>query len=91
MKSRREETITESINSCIGKLYNSCWQMMPAVWNLAEPLEVEYRRPVHQSNDLSNSCRKEMEKPPSSEEAEGQESRSRKNHQSSDYYYYYYY
>ena len=23
--------------------------MMPAVWNVAEPLEVEYRRPIHQS------------------------------------------
>ena len=34
--------------------------MMPAVWNVAEPLEVEYRQPVLQGNDQSNSNRKEI-------------------------------
>ena len=48
--------------------------MMPAVWNVAEPLEVEYRRPIHQSSDQSNSGRKEIEKPLCGEETEGQES-----------------
>ena len=56
--------------------------MMPAVWNVAEPLEVEYRQPILQSSDQSNSSRKEIEKPPCSEETEGQESRSRRDHQS---------
>ena len=37
---------------------------MPAVWNMAEPLEVEYGPPIHQSSDHSNSGRKEIEKPP---------------------------
>ena len=36
--------------------------MMPAVWNVAEPMEVEYRQPIHQSNDQSNSGRREIEK-----------------------------
>ena len=37
--SRREETITEPFNSCIREFHtNSCGQMMPAVWNVAEPL-----------------------------------------------------
>ena len=35
--------------------------MLLAVWNVAEPLEVEYRRPVHQSSDQSNSGRKDIE------------------------------
>ena len=39
--------------------HNSCGQMM---WNVAEPFEVEYRRPIHQGSDQSNSGRKEMEK-----------------------------
>ena len=56
--------------------------MMPAVWNVAEPLEVEYRQPIHQSSDQSNSGRKEIEKPPCVKETEGQESRSRKGRQS---------
>ena len=56
--------------------------MMPAMWNVAEPLEVEYRRPVHQSSDQSNSGRKEIEKPPCGEVTEGQESRSRRGRQS---------
>ena len=38
--------------------------MMPAVLNMAEPLEVKYRQPIHQSSDQSNSGRKEIEKPP---------------------------
>ena len=54
-----------------------------AVWNVAEPLEVEYRQPIHQSSDQSNSGRKEIEKPPCGKETEGQEWRSRKDHQSS--------
>ena len=52
--------------------------MMPAVWNVAEPLEVEYRWPIHQSSDQSNSGKKEIENPPFGEETEGQESRSRR-------------
>ena len=32
---------------------------MPDVWNVAEPLEVEYRRPIHQSSDQSNSDKRE--------------------------------
>ena len=34
--------------------------MMPVVWNVAEPLEMEYRQPVLQSSDQSNSGRKEF-------------------------------
>ena len=41
---------------------------------------MEYRQPVHQSNDQSNSSRKEMEKQPCGEEIEGQELRSRRDH-----------
>ena len=33
---------------------------MPAVWNVAEPLEVEYRQLIHQSSDQSNSGKKEI-------------------------------
>ena len=57
--------------------------MLPDVWNVAEPLEVKCRRPIHQSSDQSNSGRKEKVKPPCGEETEGQESRSRWDHQSS--------
>ena len=57
--------------------------MMSVVWNVAEPFEVKYRRPILQSSDQSNSGRKEIEKPPCSEETEGQESKSRRDHQSS--------
>ena len=39
---------------------------------MAEPLEVEYRRPIHQSSDQSNSGRREIVKPPCAEETEGQ-------------------
>ena len=81
--SRRDETITEPINSCIGVPHNNCGQMMHVAWNLAETLEVEYRQPIHQSSGQSNSGRKETEKPPCGEEIEGQESRSRRDHQSS--------
>ena len=42
--------------------------MLPDVWNVAEPLEVEYRWPIHQSSDQSNSGRKEIVKPPCVEE-----------------------
>ena len=38
--------------------------MMPAVWNVAKPLEVEYRQSIHQSRDQSNSGRKGTEKQP---------------------------
>ena len=55
--------------------------MMPAMWNIAELVEVEYRRPIHQSSDQTNSGRREIEKPPCSKETEGQESRSRRDHQ----------
>ena len=55
--------------------------MIPAVWNMAEPLEVEYRQAILQSSDQINGGRKEIEKPPCNEE--GQESRSRRDHQSS--------
>ena len=54
--------------------------MLPDVWNVAEPLEVEFRRPIHQSNDQSNSGRKEKVKPPCAEETEGQELRLSKDH-----------
>ena len=57
--------------------------MTPAVWNVAKPLEVEYRWPIHQSSNQSNNIRKDIEKPPCGEETEGQESRSRRDHQSS--------
>ena len=57
--------------------------MMPAMWNVAEPLEVEDRWPIHQSSDQSNSGIKEIEKSPCSEETEDQESRSRSDQQSS--------
>ena len=45
--------------------------MLPDVWNVAEPLEVEYRQAIHQSSDQSNSGRKEIVKPPCVEETEG--------------------
>ena len=70
-----------SLNRLIFALKSST-QMMPAVWNVAEPLEVEYRWLIHQSSDQSNSGRKEIEKPPCSEETEGQESRPRRGRQS---------
>ena len=57
--------------------------MMSDIWNMAKPLEVEYRQPIHQSSDQSNSGRKEIEKQPYSKEIQGQESRSRREHQSS--------
>ena len=58
--------------------------MMPAMWNVAESLEVEYRKPIHQSSDQSNSGKKkEIKKQPCGEETEGQESTSRRDHQSS--------
>ena len=66
-----------------GHPHNSHGQMLPDVWNVAEPLEVEYRQPIHQSSDQSNSGRREIVKPPCAEETEGQESRSRWDHQSS--------
>ena len=56
--------------------------MMPAVWNVAEPLKVEYRRPILQSSDQFNSSGKEIDKPPYSEETEGQALRLRRDHQS---------
>ena len=45
--------------------------MMPDVWNMAEPLEVEYRQPVHQSSDQSSSGRKKIEKQPCGKEILG--------------------
>ena len=54
--------------------------MLPDVWNVAEPLEVEYRQPIHQSSDQSNSGRKEIVKPHCGEETEGQELRLKKDH-----------
>ena len=42
--------------------------MLPDVWNVAKPLEVEYRRSIHQSSDQSNSGRKEKVKPPCGKE-----------------------
>ena len=56
---------------------------MPAVWNVAEPLEVGYSQPIYQSSDQSNNSRKEIEEQPCGEEVEGQESRSRRDQQSS--------
>ena len=55
--------------------------MIPAMWDVADSLDLEYRQPVHQSSDQSNSGRKEIEKPPCCEETEGQELRSRRDHQ----------
>ena len=84
VRSRREETIIEPINSRIGEVpHNGCGQMLPDAWNVAEPLEVEYRRPIHQSSDQSNSGSREIVKPPCAEETEGQDLRSRRDHQSS--------
>ena len=62
MGSRGEEIITEPINSCIGKFQkNSCGQMTPDVRNMVEPLEVEYRQPIHQNSNQSNSDKKGRE------------------------------
>ena len=83
MGSRREETITEPINSRIGEFHTIVVGKCCLTWNVAEPLEVEYRWPIHQNSDQSNSSRKEIVKPPCAEETEGQESRSRRDHQSS--------
>ena len=47
--------------------------MLPDVWNVAEPLEVEYWRPIHQSSDQSNSDKREIVKPLCAKEIEGQE------------------
>ena len=57
--------------------------MMPDVWNMAEPLEIEYRQLVCQSSNQSDSGREEIGKQPCGEEIEGQDSRSRWDHQSS--------
>ena len=82
--SRREETITEPINSRIGEFHTIVvGKCCLTVWNVAEPLEVEYRWPIHQNSDQSNSGRKKIVKPPCAEETEGQESGSRRDHQSS--------
>ena len=43
------------------------------VWNVAEPLEVECRQPIHQNSDQSNSNEKGKEKQPYSKEIEDQE------------------
>ena len=40
---------------------------------MAEPLGVEYRPPIHQRSDQSNSGREEIEKPPWDEETEVKE------------------
>ena len=80
-RSRGEETITEPINSRIGEFHTIVvGQMLPDVWNVAKPLKVEYRRPIHQSSDQSNSSRKGKVKPPCAEETEGQEWRFRRDH-----------
>ena len=80
----REETIPEPIKFLHWRVpHNSCGQTMPTIWNVAEPLEVEYGQPIHQSSDQSNSGRKEIEKPPCGEATEGQELRLRRDHQSS--------
>ena len=34
---------------------------MPDMWNMAKPLEVEYKQPIHQSSDQSNSGEKDSE------------------------------
>ena len=56
--------------------------MMSAVWNAAEPLEVNTGSQFIRAVTKSNSGRKEIEKPPCGEETEGQESRSRRGRQS---------
>ena len=35
---------------------------MPNMWNVAKPLEVEYRQPIRQSSDQSNGSRNEIKK-----------------------------
>ena len=55
--------------------HNSCGQIMPAVWNVAKQLEVEYRQPIRRSSDQSNSGRKKIEKLPCGKEVEGRGSR----------------
>ena len=62
---------------------------MPDVWNVAGLLGVEYRQPIHQSSDQSNSDlynnnnkKKGTQKQPCSEE-KGQEQKSRPDYQSS--------
>ena len=53
--SRGEETITELINSMHWRVpHNNCGQVMPDAWNVAEPLEVKYRKPIRQRSDQSN-------------------------------------
>ena len=43
------ETIIQPFNSGVGKfLFGNCGQMIPDVWNVAEPFEVKYRQPVRQ-------------------------------------------
>ena len=74
VRSRGEETITEPINSRIGEFDTIVFgQILPDVWNVAEPLEVEYRQTIHPSSDQSNNGRKEKV-------TEGQELRLRKDH-----------
>ena len=50
------------------------------MWNVAEPLEVEYSKLIQQSSDQSNSNRKG--KQPCGEEIVGQDYKSRRDHQS---------
>ena len=70
--SRREETITELINSGIGEFHTI---VVGKRCPTCGTLEVEYERPVRQRSDQSNSGRKEIVKPPCAQETEGQESR----------------
>ena len=46
--------------------------MVLDMWNVAEPLEVGYRQPVHQSNDQNNNDKKGKDKQPFTSEIEGQ-------------------
>ena len=51
--------------------------MMPDMWNIAEPLEVEYRHPIRHSSDQVIAVEKEIETQSCGKELEGRKSRSR--------------
>ena len=81
--SRREETITEPINSRIGELYTITvgkWCLPCGMW----PSHWRWNTGGQFIRAVTKVIAVEkIEKPPCSEETEGQESRSRRDHQSS--------
>ena len=62
--------------------HTQCGQMMPDLWNVTKPLEVQFRQLVHQSNNKSNGDRK-GKRSNCFEEIGGQEHKSRRDQQSS--------